>query len=321
MPQKILKAAMLLVIACFVFTGCSSQMPSAAEKTGQEEKNQIDKPGDGTLVRIGSQGYAEVEILAEMVKAIIEEETNHPVEHVKNLGGEFLTQKATVQGDLDFFLTFTGTQFLGTFQQKATPEWRDPDKVWQYVHDHMMSDFGLYTFPAFGYNNIWAMAVKRDTAEKNHLKKISDLEPYAGNMQLGTDPTFPDYPGQGYKELCATYGFKFKKVVPMDLGLLYRALKNAEVDAAVVYSTDGRNRAMDFVLLEDDKAFNPPYYSITATRRDFLDKHPEIEEAVKKLGGIITDEDMIALNAKVDVEHQDAAAVAREFLKAKGLVK
>lgn len=321
MPQKILRAAILFLVITVLVSGCATKNPSTEDNADKLEKFQAAKPGDGTPVRVGSQGYAEVEILAEMVKAMIEERTNHPVEHIKNLGGEFLTQKATVKGDLDFFLTFTGTQFLGTFQQKVTPEWRNPDKVWQYVHDHMLTDFGLHTFPAFGYDNIWAMAVRRETAEKLNLKKISDLKAQAGEMLLGTDPTFPDYPGQGYKELCATYDFKFKKVVPMDLGLLYRALKNAEVDAAVVYSTDGRNKATDLVLLEDDQGFNPPYYSITAARRDFLDKYPEIEEAVKPLGGIITDVDMIDLNAKVDVEQQDAAKVAREFLRAKGLIK
>lgn len=295
-------AAMLLLV------GCGSSAKTAGD--GKE----------GTTLRIGSQGYAEVEIQAELAKALIEAKTNHKVEHVQNLGSAMATLQATTKGDLDMHISFSGTHFLGTFEQKLTPEWRDPDKVWKYVHDKLLKEYGLYAFEPYGYNNVYAVAVPRKTAEELKLKNLSDIVPYAADMVLATDQTFQDYPGQGYKEFCELYGFQFKEAVPMEFGLMYRALGTGEVDAGVVYTTDGRNIAGDLVILEDDKFFNPPYYGMLVARADVLEKYPEVKEALELLCGLIDTETMTELNARVDVKEQEPAQVARDFLKEKGLL-
>ncbi len=305
MKRLIAITALTLVIAVLV-AGCggSNEAPT----------------GDGTTLRVGSQGYAEVEIQGEIVKALVEAKTNHKVEHVQNLGSAMSMLQATMTGDLDMHISFTGTHFLGTFEQKLTPEWRDPDKVWQYVHDRMLEEHNLYTFPAYGYNNVYAVAVPRATAEKLELRTVSDLKPHAADLVLGTDQTFQDYPGQGYKEFCQAYGFEFKEAIPMDFGLMYRALETGEVDAGVVYSTDGRNIAGDLVILEDDKEFNPPYYGMLIARADTLEKYPEVKDALEQLGGLMDTETMKKLNARVDVGEEEPSAVARDFLTEKGLL-
>lgn len=306
MNRRIVALVLAMVLMMAGCTGANGTVPKSSDQ--------------GTTLRIGSQGYAEVEIQAEIAKALIEAKTNHKVEHVPNLGSAMALLQATTKGDLDMHISFTGTHFLGTFEQKLTPEWRDPDKVWTYVHDRLLEEYGLYTFPAYGYNNVYAIAVPRATAEKLNLKTVSDLAPYAGDLVLGTDQTFQDYPGQGYKEFCQTYGFKFKEAIPMDFGLMYRALETGEVDAAVVYTTDGRNVAGDLVILEDDKQFNPPYYGMLVARADVLEKYPEIKEALAPLGGLMDTETMKKLNARVDVNEEEPSQVARDFLKEKGLL-
>lgn len=306
--KKLVTVLVLVLVATLSLTGCGGS--GGAAEAGEK----------GTTLHIGSQGYAEVEIQAELAKALIEAKTNHKVEHVQNLGSAMATLQATTTGDLDMHISFSGTHFLGTFEQKLTPEWRDPDKVWQYVHDRLLEEYGLYVFEPYGYNNVYAVAVPRATAEKLNLKTVSDIAPYAKDMVLGTDQTFQDYPGQGYKEFCETYGFEFKEAIPMDFGLMYRALGTGEVDAGVVYTTDGRNIAGDLVILEDNKQFNPPYYGMLVARADVLEQYPEVKEAVEPLCGLIDTETMTQLNARVDVEEQEPSQVARDFLEEKGLL-
>lgn len=316
MKKKVLTAVAVALTVLLALTGCSQNGGGQGAPAEQAQE----KPGDGSTLRIGSQGYAEVEIQAEIAKALIEAKTNHKVEHVRNLGSALATHQATIKGDLDMNISFTGTHFLGTFEQTLTPEWRDPDKVWEYVHKRMLEEFNLYTFPAYGYNNVYAVAVPRETADKLKLKKVSDLKPYAKDMRVATDTTWQDYPGQGYKEFQQVYGFKFKEAIPMDFGLMYRAIKNKEVDAIVTYSTDGRNISHDLVVLEDDKQFNPPYYGILVARNDMLEKYPEVKKALEPLGGLMDTETMTKLNARVDVDEEEPAKVARDFLKEKGLI-
>ncbi|MDK2882558.1 MAG: osmoprotectant transport system substrate-binding protein [Bacillota bacterium] len=316
MKKRLLVILVLVTVLALVVSGCFGGQ-GAKEALGEQA---AEKPGDGSTLRIGSQGYAEVEIQGEIAKALIEAKTNHKVEHVRNLGSAMAIHEAMVNGDLDMGISFTGTLFLGLLEQKLTPEWRDPEKVWQYVHDEMLKRYNIYTFPAYGYNNVYAIAVPRATAEKLNLKKVSDLKPYAKDMVLATDTTWQDYPGQGYKEFQQVYGFKFKKAVPMDFGLMYRAIKSGEVDVICTYSTDGRNISHDLVILEDDKGFNPPYYGILIARSDMLEKYPEVKEALEPLGGLMDTETMTKLNARVDVDEEEPAKVARDFLKEKGLL-
>jgi osmoprotectant transport system substrate-binding protein len=292
---------MLLLVSC--------GQPNRASEAGP----------DGITVRISSSDYGEVEILAEMVKALIENETDHKVERILNMT-DFISFAAMGQGDLDMYTTFTGTQFMGTLEQELTPEWRDPDKVWQYVHERLLDEYGYYTFEPYGYNNVYGLAVSKVTAGKLKLKTISDIVPYAAEMVLATDQTFQDRPGQGYKEFCETYGFKFKNAVAMEMGLMYRALATKEADAAVVYTTDGRNSGQDLVVLEDDKQFNPPYYGMLIARADLLEQYPEIKEAVTPLSGLLDTKTQTELNAKVDVDGDDPAQVARNFLQGQGLL-
>lgn len=270
--------------------------------------------------KCGSQGFSEPEILCEMAKALIEARTPHKVEHVAGLGSSLATHQATVSGDLHMNVTYTGTHFLGTLKMSMSDEWRDPDKVWQYVHDQLLERYGLWVFRPFGFNNVYAVVLKRDVAERHGLKRVSDLAPLAPQWVLGTDQTFPEYPGQGYREFTQVYGFRFKDIKPMDYDLLYVATAHGEVDAAVGYSTDGRIPALDLVVLEDDKQFNPPYHGVLVLRNDVKEKYPEVYEALRPLEGLIDTETMARLNAAVVVDRREPAEVAREFLREKGLL-
>jgi len=100
----------------------------------------------------------------------------------------------------------------------------------------------------------------------------------------------------------------------MDLGLLYRAMQNHQIDMAAGSNTDGLIAALDLVVLEDDRHYFPPYDAVPIVRRETLQRHPEVGEALRRLSGRITVEDMRRMNYAVDGEKKDAEAVAKDFL-------
>lgn len=285
----------------------------------------IDKgaPGPGTTaekVVIATPNYAEPQILAEMIKQLVEAKLNLTVDHKRNFQGSTAVHQALETGDVQMYVSYTGTQFTGILGMEVTPEWKDRKKVYEYVRDKFHEKFQVKVFTPFGFNNTYALAVRRETAEKLGLKKASDLAPYSKNMTIATDPTFQERKGDGWTELAQAYGFSFKKVVGMAYDLMYKALKSGDVDAAVAYSTDGRIAAYDLVVLEDDLKFFPPYDAVLFVKEDVLNKYPKIEEVIAPLIGSFTEETIAKLNAKVDVEQREPADVAKEYLKEKGLL-
>ena len=99
----------------------------------------------------------------------------------------------------------------------------------------------------------------------------------------------------------------------MELGLLYRSLSANQVDIVAGNSTDGAIRAFDFVALEDNLHYFPPYEAVPLVREDSLRRWPEIAIALNRLAGKITADDMRAMNLAVDGQHRDPAQVVRDF--------
>src|SRR5699024_10976903 len=123
---------------------------------------------------------------------------------------------------------------------------------------------------------------------KNHLETFSDLKDIAEDMKFGVDTSWLERKGEdGYEAFKEEYGFEFGKTYPMEIGLVYDALKNNEVDVTLAYSTDPRIDPYNLVILEDDKNFFPPYDACPVIDQDLLDDHPDVEDAIKPLIGKI----------------------------------
>lgn len=269
---------------------------------------------------IASPNYAEPQILAEMIRQLLESKLNITVDHKRNFQGSTAVHQALEAGDVQMYISYTGTQFTGILGMQVTEEWKSRDKVYEYVRDKFHEKYKVKVFPPFGFNNTYALAVRKETAEQLGLKKASDLVRYSPQMVIATDPTFQERKGDGWSDLVKAYGFSFKKVVGMAYDLMYQALKSGDVDAAVAYSTDGRLVAYNLVILDDDRKFFPPYDAVLFVKEEVLQKYPRIEEIVAPLLGSFTEESIARLNAKVDVEHKEPSEVAREYLKEKSLL-
>lgn len=265
-------------------------------------------------ITIVSPNYAEPQILAEAVKIIIEDNTDLTVDHIRNFSSSTLLHAALTSGDAQLYVSYTGTQFAGVLNMEVTDEWKDREKVQAYVQQEFDAQFDATWFDSFGFNNTYALVVKRAFAEEHGIQTVSDLKEYADSMTIAMDSTFRERAGDGYNDLIDTYGFAFNRVASMDYGLIYRAVQTGDIDVAVAYSTDGRIVAMDLIVLEDDLQYFPPYDAAVVATNSLLAEHPEITRLIEPLLGQI-DEAIIAIyNQMVDVDYVEVEDAARALV-------
>jgi osmoprotectant transport system substrate-binding protein len=265
---------------------------------------------------IGSKNFSEQALLAEIVAQHLENKLHQPVIRRFYLAGSYICQQALLAGRIDAYVEYTGTALTAILHD---PTRSDPSEVFQRVKSEYRQRFGMEVMPSLGFNNTFAIVVRGEDARRLNLKTIDDAARYAPQWRAGFGYEFMERP-DGYTGLAKVYGLKFN-VQPriLDLGLLYRALLSDQVDIVAGNSTDGLIAARDLVILEDDKHYFPPYEAVPIVRPDALSRFPGMKAAIEELAGKISDTEMRKMNYAVDGERRDIAAVAREFLKSKGL--
>lgn len=269
---------------------------------------------DGIVV--GSKNFSEQALLGEMLAQHIEARTHKPVTRRFYLAGTYICQQALLAGRIDMYLEYTGTALTAVLRDPLTS---DSSAVFARVQSEYKQRFGLDVLPSLGFNNTFAIVVRGEDARSLNLKTISDAAPHARDWRAGFGFEFMERP-DGYPGLARTYNLSFAQPPRiLDLGLLYRALLDKQVDIVAGNSTDGLLAARDLIQLQDDKHYFPPYDAVPVVRPETLVRYPEARTAILELAGKINDEEMRKMNYEVDGEHRDAADVAREFLHAKGL--
>ena len=266
---------------------------------------------------IGSKPFTEGVVLSELAAQLIEGNTQLKVERKFNLGGTIVAFNALKNGDLDLYPEYTGTGLMAILKQPAVS---DADKAYGIVQKEFNSQFKIKWLKPLGFNNTYAMAVPEELASQNNLKSTSDLAKIVDKLIFGAEQDFFGR-ADGYDGFTQAYGFKFKNVKQMEIGLKYKAVANKEVNVINAFSTDGLLITHKLRVLADDKKFFPPYYGAFLVRMSTLEKQPQLEAVLDKLAGKITDSEMQKLNYEVDQEKKDPAAVVKAFLKSKGLVK
>ena len=277
---------------------------------------QCGPPRNQTIV-IGSKNFSEQALLGEILAQRLETKTKLHVERRFYLAGTYICQQALLAGRIDMYVEYTGTALTAVLKD---PIQGDRDKVFARVRNEYGQRFHLAVLPPLGFDNTFAIVIRGEDARRLHLKTISDAASDAPNWRAGFGYEFMERP-DGYEGLTQTYGLRFAAPPRiLDLGLLYRALLDKEVDLVAGNSTDGLLSARDLVILEDDKQYFPPYEAVPIIREDTLSKHPEVRSAIAELAGKISNAEMSRMNYEVDGEHRDITDVAREFLGSKGLL-
>jgi len=265
---------------------------------------------------VTSKFFTEQVILAELLAQHIESATGIPVERKTNLGGTLLVHKALLNGDVDLYVEYTGTALTAVLGEKPAG---DSNAIYQRVRDDYARRFALEVTEPLGFENTFAMVVRGDDACQNHLAKISDIAPLASHWRAGVGYEFLERP-DGYQGWTERYRLQFGKPPSvLDLGLLYRALKEKKVDIVAGNSTDGLIDALGLVALQDDRRYFPPYDAVPIVRKAALERFPQLRAALTSLAGKISVEEMRRLNRAVDADQRDVSAAVRDFRSSKGL--
>jgi osmoprotectant transport system substrate-binding protein len=267
--------------------------------------------GGRDRIVVGAKNFTESDLLAEIVAQQIERRTGLPVERRLHLGGTFVCHQAITAGQLDLYVEYSGTAFTAILKQ---PPLTDPDSVFRFVAAEYPSRFQLQWTAPFGFNNTFAILVRRADAQQYGLTAISDLARVAPRWKAGFGYEFLER-ADGFGGLARVYGLKFSAPpTAMDLGLTYRALADGKVDVIAGNSTDGQIEALRLVALADDRHYFPPYQAAPVVRTAVLERYPALAAALAELGGRISDDEMRRLNALADVEHRDIRDIGRDWL-------
>jgi osmoprotectant transport system substrate-binding protein len=269
-----------------------------------------------TKITIGSKFFTEQVVLAELLAQHIEEKTRIPVVRKTNLGGTLLVHKALLSGDLDLYVEYTGTALTAVLNEKPQDTSAD---VYNRVKKLYAEKFHLEVTEPLGFENTFAMVIRGDDAKNLHIRALSDLAAVAAKWRVGVGYEFLERP-DGFPGLSKRYHLQFAESPRvMDLGLIYRALVDHQVDVVAGNSTDGLIDALGLVALEDDRHYFPPYDAVPIVRQSTLAQFPQLRGALADLGGKLSASDIRLLNYAVDAQHQDAAAAVRAFRQSKGL--
>ncbi len=267
---------------------------------------------------VGGKNFTEQQLMAEMTAQLLKAK-GFTVDKRAGLGTAPLRQ-AQEAGQVDVYWEYTGTSLI-TFNKVSDK--LDASATYAKVKE-LDAAKGLVWLNPSKANNTYALAMRKKDADAKGIKTLDDLASKAKGgegLKFGCNAEFYARP-DGLAPLQKAYGFEFgrENVVRMDTGLVYQALRDSQVDVGLVFATDGRVPAFDFVILTDTKGYFPTYAMTPVIRKETLDKNPKLSEILNGLSAKLDDATMAKLNASVDVDKKTVEEVAAGFLKAQSLV-
>jgi osmoprotectant transport system permease protein len=259
-------------------------------------------------ISIGSKAFTEQYILAEMLAARVEDEVGLPTHRMSSLGST-VAFDAMTNGDLDVYIDYTGTLYANIMKRtERIPRQEVVDVVTRFLEE----EHGAVVAASLGFENSYALGMRRSQAEKLGISRISQLARHAPTLEIGGDYEFFQRPE--WAALVEGYGLEFRVNRSMDPALMYQAVAEEEVDVISAFSTDGRIAANDLVLLTDDRGVIPPYDTIVIAGARLKSEHPEVLRALRGLEGLIDAAAMQRMNLAVDHDGRSPSEVARAFL-------
>lgn len=264
-------------------------------------------------ITIGSKNFTEQQILGEIVAQHLEAHLKTPVVRKLGLGGTLLAHQALVNGEIDLYPEYTGTGYTNVLKHDPVS---NPRLVLETLRSEYAKAYKVEWLDPLGFNNSFALAVRGEDARGRKLDTLSDAAKDPKGFALGAGYEFVSRP-DGLAMLNRAYAIHWlAPAKTMDLGLLYSALTQKQVDLIAGSATDGVLSVLDAKVLNDDKQVFPPYQACLLVRSEALAAVPELRAALTALSGKISTEAMRKMNYEVDGKRRQPAEVAREFLKA-----
>lgn len=288
--KKIIRSVLLIAFTAIFLVACTSN--------------------NSTAIRVGSKNFTENLIIGE-IYALALEDNGFEVERVDNIASSVIPQ-AIENDEIDIYPEYTGTALLSIHN---LPMESDPETVATQIRD-AYEEMGLTTLDFAEASNSQGIAMNRSKAEELGIQTISDLQANAESVRFASQGEFNERE-DGLPGLTEVYGeFNFASNEIYDNSLKYTVLENDEADATPAYTTDGQLvNTEQFIVLEDDKQFWPPYNVVPVVRQDALDENPEMADIINQVNANLDTESLIQLNARVDIDGEPYEDVAADFFE------
>lgn len=260
--------------------------------------------GDGPLVKVGSKSFTESVVLGEMLVQLARD-ASYESEHVEGLGGTRLVWEALLAGQVDAYVEYTGT----LRHELLSDEHLTSDEL---LRSHL-AEWGIIASGSLGFNNTYALGMKRSRAGESGIETISDLADYP-ELALRFSNEFMQRP-DGWPGLKRRYNLPHLDVRGLEHALAYAAIDDEVIDVTDLYVTDAKIRLLDLVALADDLSFFPEYHAVILYRKDLESRVPEAIDAWRRLEGCLDAETMRGLNAAVEINKRSEARAAATFLE------
>ncbi|MGX6511049.1 glycine betaine ABC transporter substrate-binding protein [Rhodococcus sp. SJ-2] len=318
-------ARVLVVVVCAVALAACGLVSSS----GTFRKATLpdgSEPLAGASLVVSSKSFTEGVILGKITATYLAA-AGADVSDLTGAPGSASSRQALLNGDVDIVWEYTGTGWVNYHGQTETIV--DPHELWERVREIEKEEYDLEWLPPANFNNTYAFAASTPTAERLGVRRLEDIASLpVGERTFCVDDEFFSRP-DGFVPMLEAYGIPFNdpngvpagNVTRMDTGVIYMSTASAEpCNFGMVYTTDGRVRNLDLVVLEDNRSFFLPYSGTAVVRGEILAAHPEIAELMGTLSARLTEDVLQDLNARVDIEGQEPSEVAYEWLIGEGLV-
>lgn len=259
-------------------------------------------------IQVGSKDFTESLLVSE-IYALALEDNGYEVERIQSIASSVIPQSLE-SGEIDLYPEYTGTSLMTIFN---LPLQTDPDAVAETIREEYEA-IGLTTLDYAPANNAQGIAIRTDVAEELGIVTLSDFQANAGEIRFASQGEF-DLREDGLVGLAEVYGeFNFADSTVYDNSLKYQILRSDEADATPAYTTDGQLVNTDeFLVLEDDKNFWPPYNLVPVINQEVLEANPDIADILNAINADLTTEQVIELNAAVDIDGREYEEVAAEY--------
>lgn len=304
-------AGSVLLAAALVLAGC------AGDRADDERAQASRDDGLAPALRIGTKNFTEQYILGELYRQALEAE-GFRVALKRDIGSSEIVHEAMVAGALDMYPEYVGVLLSEIADPPSRP--RDARVAYQQAEAYE-EERGFTLLEMTPFSNSNALAVTAATARRHRLTRIGDLQRLpGGDIEIGAPPEFRTR-FEGLLGLRDVYGMSGVAVTALPIGRQYEELDSGRVDAAAVFTTDGRLAARRYVVLDDPRGLFARQHVAPVIDRDALSAHgPELAAAIDAVSRRLTTEAMRTMNAQVDLRGLDPAVVARRFLSAQDLV-
>lgn len=307
-------------LLCLALAGCGLQSASGAVLGAEPGTIKPVESLEDVPVTVAAKDFTEQLVLGNMMSTVLSV-AGADVTNLSNTPGSFGVRQALLDGRVDISPEYTGTGWINYLGNDKPV--KGEEQQYKAVYDADLKN-GLTWLPYAPMNNTYAFAIAEKKGEELGITKLSqlaDLPPEELTFCVESEFAKRD---DGFVPMLKAYDLTesdLAKVTNLDTGVIYTATANGTCNFGEVFTTDGRIPGLDLRVLEDDREFFPLYNLSFVAKTSFLEKHPEVADIFAPVLSKLTNEVMLELNAKVDVEGEDPAIVARDWLKSEGLVK